>query len=373
MGWIGKKLAHMEYQQQRFNADFRFSLIRFREASEQIALYGGEANESNKFLTTFKQIFNNYLSIIGLRKHLTFFTNGYDILASLCGIFMAIPLYFQKKILLGGLMQISSAFNQVISALSVLVNAFSLLAEWRAVVSRLTEFNHSMEFSFSASSNIVREEHDQSDIIIKNLTLSLPDGKALLNDINLVLSAGGSFLLDGRSGLGKSTLLRALAGLWDYGEGQIKLPKKAKIFFLPQKPYLPLGSLTDILFYPFESHVDKTIIIEALERCALIKLHHRLTEIKNWTQELSPGEQQLIAFARIFLCKPDIIFLDEATSALDEKTELQVYRNLREFLPNATIVSVGHRSSLHQFHQEIITLSPHDNFSSLSTSEVVTV
>lgn len=358
VGWIGKKLAGLEYQQQRFNADFRFSLVRLRESSEQIALYRGEHNENHKFDSLFNRIFNNYKNIITLRKRLTFFTSGYDIAASIFGIFMAIPLYFAKKIQLGGMMQISSAFGQVISASTVLINGFSLFAEWRAVISRLTEFNQSMGVSSQPiASGIKIGAHDESDIVVDNLKVSLPDGKVLLEGIHLVLRSGGSFLLSGQSGLGKSTLLRVLAGIWRYGEGEVRLPKQAKIFFLPQKPYLPLGSLKEVLLYPYSNFIDNAVLDRALEHCALMKLRNRLEETKNWAHELSLGEQQLIAFVRVFLNKPDIIFLDEATSALDEKTESQVYRNLREFLPLTTIVSIGHRSSLHHLHEVCITLS----------------
>ncbi len=373
VGLIGKKLAGLDYQQQRFNADFRFSLARMRETGEQIALYQGESAELNKFDLLFGRIFNNYTTLLRLRKRLMFFTNGYDVASLVFGIFLAVPLYLQKKIQLGGMMQISSAFGQVIGAFSVLINGFGLFAQWRAVIFRLTEFNQSINRYSVVSSGINVKEHHGNDIVIQHLKLSLPDGRLLLDDINLVLPLGGSFLLSGRSGLGKSTLLRALAGLWLYGEGQIALPKNKKLFFLPQKPYLPLGSLKEVLVYPHNCDIDDHILVEALKLCALVKFEHGLTEVRNWAQELSLGEQQLIAFARIFVSKPDIIFLDEATSALDELTEAQVYRSIRKMLPQATIVSVGHRNSLSQFHEQLITLAKHEHSAVSSKSELVTV
>jgi len=373
VGLIGKKLAGLDYQQQRFNADFRFSLARMRETGEQIALYQGESAELNKFDLLFGRIFNNYTTLLRLRKRLMFFTNGYDVASLVFGIFLAVPLYLQKKIQLGGMMQISSAFGQVIGAFSVLINGFGLFAQWRAVIFRLTEFNQSINRYSVVSSGINVKEHHGNDIVIQHLKLSLPDGRLLLDDINLVLPLGGSFLLSGRSGLGKSTLLRALAGLWLYGEGQIALPKNKKLFFLPQKPYLPLGSLKEVLVYPHNCDIDDRILVEALKLCALAKFEHRLTEVRNWAQELSLGEQQLIAFARIFVSKPDIIFLDEATSALDELTEAQVYRSIRKMLPQATIVSVGHRNSLSQFHEQLITLAKHEHSAVSSKSELATV
>lgn len=360
-GWIGKKLASLDYQQQFYNADFRFSLIRLRESSEQIALHQGEPAENDKFNYLFSRIFNNFMNITSLRKRLMFFTSGYNIGAHFIGTLLAIPLYFQKKIQFGGMMQITGAFSSVISGFSMLVNGFSLFAEWRAVVSRLTEFNESMDTAQINQFNIAINKHDCNDIVIENLKLNLPDGKTLINNINLTLHSGTTFLLSGKSGLGKSTFLRALSGLWPYGEGQIQIPKNKKIVFLPQKPYLPLGSLKEALMYPNNQNINDDALHNVLDICELTKFQCRLDEIKNWSQELSLGEQQLIAFARIFLNKPDVIFLDESTSALDERLESKIYESLQKSLPDATIISIGHRSSLHQFHKTIITLASNMN------------
>lgn len=319
-GRIGKKLAPLDYQQQFFNADFRFSLIRLRESSEEVALYRGETAENAKFTDLFGRIFKNFMHTIALKKYLTFFTNGYNTTANLLGVCLALPFYLQKKLQLGGLMQISGAFGSVITAFSMAIDGFSLLAEWKAVVFRLNEFMLSIEKSSQTEHcKIIIHKENQNHIVVKNLSLSLPDGQVLLEDIHLTLHAGGSFLLMGPSGLGKSTFLRALAGLWPYGEGQIILPKDQKIFFLPQKPYLPLGTLEHALLYPGHQAIEAQKLYDILELCHLTKLQSLLHEVKNWTKELSLGEQQLIAFARIFLNKPDVIFLDEATSALDEK------------------------------------------------------
>lgn len=355
-GWLGKKLSSLDYQQQRYNADFRFSLIRLREASEQVALYKGETAENNKLYHLFDHIFENFIKIISLRKRLTFFNNGYNSAASILGLVISLPLYFAKKIHLGVMMQIAGAFGQVVSACAVLMNSFTLFAEWRAIIHRLTEFKHLIEEQPQQTEHtkIIFQTHAHRDIKVNNLALVLPEGKSLISDINLVLHAGGRFLLNGKSGLGKSTFLRALAGLWPYGNGTIHFPENINTLFLPQKPYLPQGTLKDALLYPHNLSTSDEELAEILKICHLEKFQTQLNEPKNWAKDLSLGEQQLIAFARIFLSKPDIIFLDEATSALDESTENHIYQQLRTQRPDATIVSVGHRHSLHKFHSHVI-------------------
>jgi len=354
--WIGKTMATLNYEQQQYNADFRFSLVRFREASEQVALYGGESHEHNKFQYLFSRIFSNFISIVTVQKHLNFFVMGYNTTAGIFGLVISMPLYLAKKILLGTVVQIAGAFSAVIGSLSIFINSFNTFADWRAVISRLTEFSQLMN-GLNLDSKITIKKHEQKDIIIDNLALNTPDGKSLLEKINLVFQSGKATLLSGPSGLGKSIFLRAIAGLWPHGQGCIHLPKAAHTLFLPQKPYFPLGTLKEALLYPSHHTVDDQTLQAALSLCHLDKFKHRLNDIKNWSHELSLGEQQLIAFARIFLTKPDVVFLDEATSALDEETEYQIYENLRKLLPEATIISIGHRSSIHKHHDRLIDFS----------------
>ncbi len=358
MGWLGKKLAGLDYQQQHVTADFRFSLIRFREASEQIALYRGEAAENNRFDHFFSHIFNNFMKIVAVRRRLTFFSTGYRTIAFVIGIIAAVPLYLQRAIQLGGIMQISGAFSSVVGAFSSIVDNFVVFAQWRAIVSRLAEFNKSIQITKAAVHDHIKiEEHDSPELHINKLKLNLPSGNNLLSDIEITLVPGESLLLTGASGCGKTTVLRALAGLWSHGEGQIYFPKGKKLFFLPQKLYLPLGSLKDVLLYPAGADTNDEEINRLLENCGLLKFYNCLNEIKNWSYELSLGEQQLIGFVRLFIHKPDIIFLDEASSALDEKSELQMYQFLRNYLPEAMIISIGHRPSLYQFHQYVLMLN----------------
>lgn len=358
IGKMGRKLSGLDYQQQQYNANFRYGLIRLRENSEQIAIIGGEEAEKSKLDHLFQHIYDNFLSISSLQKNLAFFTNGYNILASIAGIVFALPLYLAKKTQLGGLMQTSGAFGSVISAFSIFVNSFYQLTQWRAVIHRLTEMNQTMHYlAENKQKNAIILEKTQDLIVeIQNLNIASPQGTALLSNMNFTFEPGKSFLLCGPSGLGKSTLFRAIAGAWYYGSGNIRLPQNAEIMFLPQKPYLPLGTLKEALLYPNPQSASEEELLAVLALCYLDKFTLSLEKTANWSQTLSLGEQQLLAFGRILLHKPNIIFLDESTSALDEAKETAMYACIRKHLPQAIIISVGHRNSLHQFHDEIIRL-----------------
>lgn len=358
-GLIGKKLTKLNYDQQFFNADFRFSLVRVRESSEQIALYRGENVEKENFLHLFKRIYNNFISIINLQKYLSFFGSGYLTLNSMIGGCLALPLYFEKKIQIGGIMQISAAYGEVIGAISIFVTAYTVLASWRSQINRLTEFSHNMEKANEITTElpISIQKQPQNSMRIQNLNIFLPNCKPLLQNINLVINSGETLLINGGSGSGKSTFLRTLAGIWPYADGFIYHPEHKKSLFLPQKPYLPLGSLREVLAYP-TNHEDYSTeqFNSVLNIVGLSHLESSLDHINHWSHELSLGEQQLIAFARIFLHNPDWIFLDEATSALDESREIHMYESLYKHLPHVTVISVGHRSTLKSFHKRHINL-----------------
>ena len=358
INFIGKRLSTLDYLQQKFNADFRFALVRLRESSEQIALHAGETSENMKFKQLFKNIYSNFIDITTLKKRLMFFTSGYNSTSYFLGIFFAIPLYLQKKIQLGGVMQISSAFNVTINALSIFLNSFNTITEWRAVIYRLTEFEQSVNHSHAIQINI--KSHNQQFIETHHLSLSLPDQTILLDNIHFKFNVGESYLLKGPSGIGKSTLLRALAGVWPYGSGEIIFPLGKKICFLPQKPYLPLGSLKEILLYPgnnVETHQNEDQLQNVLQLVGLHQLQNQLHLVKNWSKELSLGEQQLLVLARLFLRTPDIVFLDESTSALDESSETSIYQKIKSHMPKITLITVGHRLNLELLHDHIILLS----------------
>lgn len=356
---VGRPLIRLNFDQQRYEADFRFSLVRFRENVEGVALYGGEQDESSIFKGRFDKVVSNWWAIMRRQKRLSWLTNGYAQAAVIFPILAAAPRYFSGAMQLGGLMQTASAFGQVQGSLSWFVDAYTELASWRATVDRLTSFSHAMDEVREAQNGngLTRGTADGDVLTLRELALALPDGGPMVEPVGLTLRKGESLLISGPSGTGKSTLLRAIAGLWPYGTGAILLPAGGRTLFLPQKPYLPMGDLRAVLSYPTpEGGFDDDALRAALADCGLERLSGLLDDERYWAQTLSPGEQQRLAFARMLLQKPDWLFLDEATSALDEDGEARLYALLRERLPDAAVVSVGHRSSLLPFHGQRITL-----------------
>jgi vitamin B12/bleomycin/antimicrobial peptide transport system ATP-binding/permease protein len=357
--WIGYPLIRLNFDQQRYEADFRFSMVRLRENAENVAFYGGEAREFDTFQTRFVRVVANWWGIIKRRKKLTWFTYGYDQVAIVFPFLVAAPRYFDKVIQLGGLMQIASAFRQVQESLSFIISSYTEIAEYQSVVQRLAGFREKMneiatEQQRPQPIEIVR---DGTGVAVDALDLNLPDGRSLRPDITLAATPGKSLLITGASGAGKSTLLRAIAGLWPFGRGRIRVGD-GRCLFLPQRPYLPLGTLADALVYPRSAaELPRDNLAEALRTVGLPELVDRLEEEANWAQRLSIGEQQRLAFARVLLARPEIVFLDEATSALDEAAEVSLYRLLREAPWKPTIVSVGHHGTLRRFHDAVVDLA----------------
>ena len=350
---IGRPLVALNFNQQRVEADFRFALVRLRENAEGVALLRGEPEEARGLSERFAAIVGNWWSIMRQRKRLTWFTAGYDQVAIVFPILAAAPRYFAGALELGGLMQTAQAFGQVQGALSWFVGAYASLAQWKATVDRLSQFRRTLDAVAARVERtaIARIERDDGRLVLRDVALDRPDGSALLRGIDLRVEPGQALLVTGPSGSGKSTLLRAIAGLWPFGRGTIELPARTTSMFLPQKPYLPLGSLRRALCYPApERSFDAAAIGAALRECELEHLEDCLDEVADWSQRLSPGEQQRLAFARAWLLRPACLYLDEATAALDEAAEGRVYRRLRARLPDATIVSVGHRGTLAALH-----------------------
>jgi vitamin B12/bleomycin/antimicrobial peptide transport system ATP-binding/permease protein len=350
---IGRPLVRLNFNQQRYEADFRFNLVRFRENTEGVALYRGEADEMRNFRERFSWVVRNWWDIMRRQKRLTWFTAGYGQAAVIFPFLVAAPRYFRGEIPLGALMQTSQAFGQVQDSLSFIVNSYTDLAEWRAVILRLLGFERALGRvrAEAAQEGVHREAGVEAGLALDRVNLQLPGGRPLLEDVNLAIRPGDTTLISGPSGAGKSTLFRAIAGIWPFGRGQIRLPRGARVLFLPQKPYLPIGTLREVTGYPMPpGGIDDAALREALEMVGLGALTGRLDESAHWALALSPGEQQRIAFARALVQKPEWLFLDEATSALDEDTEARLYALLRDRLPGATIVSVGHRSTLRAFH-----------------------
>ncbi len=371
---VGKKLAGFNYDQQRYNADFRFSLIKFRESREEVALQGGEQSENSQFNALFKKIYHNFINIIQVKKRITFlsFSFGYASipLATLC----ALPLFLSKKIQFGGLMQISSGFSSVAASFTTLMRVYAELADWNSVIVRLTELNKAIEQAHELlpTQLDIQKSNLSQHITLKNLNLYLPSGQKLLNSINLSLDLNENYLIKGRSGIGKSSLIRALAGIWPFAEGSINFPKDKTSFFLSQKIFFPLGTLKDSLLYPNQPSMTDDELKELLGRFGLTKFQSELNEIKPWQQICSPGEQQLMALIRVVINKPDILFLDEATSALDAASQINAYQNLRLLLPHTSLISIGHRADLEQFHSKILLFTQSEQ-SSIVTSALEVV
>ncbi|MBP2631777.1 MAG: transporter ATP-binding protein [Firmicutes bacterium] len=360
---IGNPLVRLNYDQQRYEANFRFNMVRLRENSESVAFYGGEKPEKAGLLVRFEQVFKNYWDLMKYGKRLTWFTSGYGQLAIIFPLLMAAPRYFSGAMQLGGLMQTARAFGNVQDALSFFVDSYTTIAQWQAVVKRLLGFVEHMQTveGLKVDTNIV--EVNMASLAIKNLTVALPNGQTLLQDVNLQVSGGEKLLITGASGCGKSTFMRTISGIWPFGKGSIVIPQGQIRLFLPQRPYLPLGSLKEAILYPKENlHVDDERIKEVMKACQLGVFISKLNDADDWSRILSLGEQQRLAFARVLLIKPEWVFLDEATSALDEPTEKVMYDLLVEHLPNTAIISIGHRNTLVNYHQKKLHLSGDGNW-----------
>jgi putative ATP-binding cassette transporter len=353
---LGWPLIPLNFRQQRFEADFRFNLVRSRENSEQIASLHGEAAERERHLDRFGSVVSNWIAIMQRQKKLLFFTQSYSQASVIFPYVMVSPAYFSGAMQLGGLMQTGSAFNSVQTALSYFVTAYRQIAEYQAVVARLSGFEGAIEAGRAAALTPpvieVAPRDGSHAIAIDHLAVGLPNGEPLLNAEHLVLNAGDRVLVNGPSGAGKSTLLRAIAGIWPFGSGRVSVPMDAKMMLVPQRPYFPLATLAAAITYPAKAGTfDDAHLADTLTAVGLSGLIPRLHEEAHWNRMLSGGEQQRLAIARALLYAPDYLFLDEATAALDEAAEAMLYRLLQERLPAATIISIGHRSTLGAFHR----------------------
>jgi vitamin B12/bleomycin/antimicrobial peptide transport system ATP-binding/permease protein len=352
--WIGRPLVRLNFEKQRCEADFRFGLVRFRENTEGVALYGGEEDELRGFRERFGAVVGNWWQIMRRQKRLTYFTSGYMQASWIFPSIVAAPRYFRGDLALGGLMQTIGAFSQVQDSLSFFVQSYKQIAEWCSVVERLSGFDCALErvrIESAMSSGVHCVDGKATHLIVDGVDLHLPNGQPLIADVNLSILRGDTVLLGGGSGSGKSTLLRAIAGIWPFGSGVICAARDARILFLPQKPYLPIGTLREVVSYPTPAGgVDDATLREALDAVGMSQLSARLDQTGHWALQLSPGEQQRIAFARALVQKPEWLFLDEATSAVDEATEARLYRLVRDRLPEATVFSIGHRATLRPFH-----------------------
>ncbi len=358
---IGKRLIKLNFKQETYEADFRFGLARLREYGEPVALLAGENAENKRLDKQFAEVIRNFFDIVRVQKWLSAFIQLYGSSNSIVPIVITAPFFFAGQITLGVLTQTSQAFARVDGALSFFIDRYSQLADFKAVVDRLSTFDASLlkAETIKKNSKIDLATSTGADLQLSHLTLALPDGQAIVKTDALTMKQGERTLLIGPSGSGKSTLFRAIAGIWPFGDGKIAAPEGKSVMLLPQRPYLPLGTLRDAVSYPSVSGTySDEAITAALTAAKLPHLLDRLDQEAFWVQVLSLGEQQRVAVARVLLAKPDWLFLDEATAALDEPLEEAIYQALRRELPDTTVVSIGHRSTLKAMHDRIIEMKP---------------
>ena len=357
---IGRPLVDLNFQQQRFEADFRFNLVRTRENAEQIALLRGEPVERMRLLSRFALVVNNWLGIMQRTKKLTAFTATYSQVSVIVPYVLIAPAFFAEKIQLGGMMQTVNAFSSVQDALSFFIASYRTLAEWQSVVARLGGFETATASAATLATSAidVGPSTGGTAIDLRQLLVKLPNGTPLVSADSFSLRGNERTLVTGPSGSGKSTLFRAIAGIWPFGTGSIAIPAKASLMMLPQRPYLPIGSLQAAIVYPADaSAYSSDQVRDALISVGLPKLASRIGEEAHWNRMLSLGEQQRLGLARALLHAPQYLFLDEATASLDEASEAALYRLLEERLPTTTIISIGHRSTLEAFHQRNVVLT----------------
>jgi putative ATP-binding cassette transporter len=364
---IGRPLVNLNFEQQHREATFRYAAIDVRTHAEHVALYRGEHHQKSILDKLFGRVLDNWYAIILRQKLLLWFTGGFNQTAVLLPLIVALPNYFDKVFLLGGLMQSIRAFSSVQDSLSYLVNSYTQIAQWRAISERLRTFvNHLNDAEVRAENenHLVINHHDENEIITKNVTIKTPGGEKLLENINQKFMHGQSYVIKGASGIGKSTFVRALAGIWPFASGEVTFPQGKNVMYLPQKAYMPIGTLAEAIMFPDRHHPELTgALTGVLHDCHLDNLIPRLNETAQWSEQLSPGEQQRIAFARVLLHKPDWVFMDESTSMLDMANEAHLYNLLKERLPNCSIVSVGHHPSVDVFHDHVINMADYSQHS----------
>ncbi|MFM9974302.1 MAG: ABC transporter ATP-binding protein/permease, partial [Beijerinckiaceae bacterium] len=356
---IGRPLIKLDFEQEKYEANFRYTLARLREYGEQVALLKGERAEQQQISRRFSDIVSNYYSIIRQNLKLNTFVSAYFQASVVFPYIIMAPAYFAGKLSLGQLTQTAGAFGRVEGSMQWFIQRYQSLAAYKAVVDRLSTFGEAINKadSLKQESGITLPSQSGSDLTIPALALAIPDGTTIVNVTNLTLHKGETTLVTGPSGSGKSTLFRAIAGIWPFGRGEIHVPQGKSVMLLPQRPYLPMGTLREAVQYPgLSGDHDDAAMNAALEAARLPKLVGRLDEGAMWSQVLSLGEQQRLAIARALITKPDWLFLDEATAALDEPTEAVVYAVLKQKLPQTTIVSIGHRSTLIDLHERRIDL-----------------
>jgi len=362
---FGKQLVGLTYNQQMFEADFRFSMARVREYSEQIALLNGEPVEHSNIMGRFGNVINNTFRLLSRNLKLGFWNTGFSIFMGVIISLLLGPAYFAGQIPggYGAIMQVSQAFATVVGTFAFFQTSYVGLATWKATANRLSDFleNAQKTDEVWGKSEINIEKSKEDDIKVKTLDVNLPSGQLQFSVKDMVIKPGDKVLIKGKTGAGKTTLFRVLSNLWPFGKGYVSMPENKKIMVLPQQPYFPFGTLANAITYPDPSNkYSRSEIEQALRDVDLEKLIPRLDDIGFWNQILSGGEQQRVNLVRAMLHKPDYMFFDEATASVDEPSEELLYTMLLGKMKDSTIVSIGHRSSLEKFHQRKIVAEKQD-------------
>jgi putative ATP-binding cassette transporter len=362
---VGRPLIRLNAERYDREAELRFALMRVSERAEAIGLYGGEADERRILDDTVRRLLVSVRRLAFGLAQLTWITSGYGWLAIVVPILVALPGYLSGALTLGGLMMVVGAFQQVQQALRWFVDNFARIADWRAALHRVMVFHDALCMLDEVDPEMERIElldHPDGLLTFEDVSIQLADGRVVISDASATVQRGERVLLIGESGSGKSTLLRAIAGLWPWGSGRILLPPRADIMFMPQRPYLPLGTLRAALTYPLGPDAFLPAVVRAaLARVGLEELAPRLDTDERWDQELSMGEQQGVGFARLLLHAPRWVFMDEATSALDQVSQARVMSVFDDELAETTLLSIGHRTSLEAFHQRVLQLVPSED------------
>ncbi|MDC0535038.1 ABC transporter ATP-binding protein/permease [Francisellaceae bacterium] len=355
---IGKRLVPLNYEKQHAEADFRYSAVHIRNYAECIAMYRAQADEKHGIIRFFEKAILINLKLINREKKLLFFTGGFQQISIIIPLIASLPMYFAKKIGIGGIQQVMAAFGQVESSLSYVVSSYSNIAQWRACALRLMTFMEKLD-KVSHMYLDIQAKHrfcSGKDIVAEEITLKTQSGTILLDNFNATFELGKNYLLTGPSGSGKSTFIKTLAGIWPFFSGNLSFPNDKKMMYLPQESYFPLGTLRENLCYPDNHQYSDAELEQLLINIGLPKYANKLNEVRNWHELLSGGEQQKVAFVRVILTKPDWVFLDESTSSMDIDSERKVYSLLKDKLPNCSVVSIAHRESLKVFHDAEISL-----------------
>ncbi len=357
---LGKRLIKLNFDQLRYEGNFRYGLVHVRDNAESIAFYGGEEQEFQQIKNRFRDVFRNFNLLIGWQRNVDFFTTGYGYLTIIVPTVVVAPTFFRGEIDFGAITQASFAFRQILEALSIIVNQIEQITAFSAGVNRLAVFTDTLETNSLTQQDNTRKIDvvEEDRLSLDRLTLQTPGGKqVLIRDLSLVVEPGQGLLVVGPSGTGKSSLLRAIAGLWNTGTGRLGRPSLVEMMFLPQRPYILLGTLREQLLYPGGLEVSDQQLEMVLAQVNLADLPERVggwnMEL-DWDDLLSLGEQQRLAFARLFLQKRRYAILDEATSALDLTNEENLYRQLQQL--GITYLSVGHRASLRSYHDRVLEL-----------------